>query len=329
MGKGGEAVKRLAGPWFGPAAGVLLLAAYVGAAQAAVPDSLFVEGVELRASARVAGMGGAFVGLADDGAALFYNPAGLAGLRGLELHGVKIEGPELAGAPGFASSHRTVLLAAARGVGIGAMRMEIPPESSEQSEWEGLKGAVGLAIPLGPLAVGVTGNYLVDKAGPLGDERGSGWLADAGALIELGPLRLGAVLRGVAGEFRTSRRGGPESLDLAYYRQTVYGAALRLGFATLALDYALPAGWWGQGTAPHLRAGVEMRLGPVSLRAGVSRHRPEGLQLYPEMHTLGASLSLGPLRADLAVAEPWREGDPPWGAGAAERVQSLSIRLAF
>jgi hypothetical protein len=37
------------------------------------------------ASARALGMGSAFVGVADDASALFWNPAGLSGLQGLEL----------------------------------------------------------------------------------------------------------------------------------------------------------------------------------------------------------------------------------------------------
>ncbi|MEW6046248.1 MAG: hypothetical protein AB1609_07175 [Bacillota bacterium] len=319
-------MQRVGGSWIGPVLGVvsLLLVAGAGAVEAAVPDSLFAEGVELRTSARVAGMGGAFVGLADDGATLFYNPGGLAFLPRFELQGAGISGPELSSQPAEGTSTRLSALAAARGFGMGATRMTLP---SETGEAEGLKGSVGLAIPLGFIGLGVTGNYLVDKGGDPG-KGGKGWIADAGALVSLGPLRLGAVWRGVAGEV-TLLDGKDTPLDPASYRQTIYGAALRLGFANIAVDYALPAGWWGPDVAPHVRAGAELTLGPLTLRGGVSRHQPEGTRLNPEMHTLGASLNLGPLRLDYALAEPWSEGDPFWGGNEAKRVQSLGLRLAF
>lgn len=60
---------------------VLLLAAAACGEDYSAVASIF----ELGMGARPLAMGGAFVGLADDGNALFYNPAGLAWVKGLSL----------------------------------------------------------------------------------------------------------------------------------------------------------------------------------------------------------------------------------------------------
>ncbi len=67
---------------------ILMIPILVGAFALSARAQGLVGLFELEEGARPAAMGGAFVGLADDGHALFYNPAGLAFLRELHVNGL-------------------------------------------------------------------------------------------------------------------------------------------------------------------------------------------------------------------------------------------------
>ena len=66
-------------------AGIALAAGMLAGLSGRGADASVVGTFDLGLGARSIGMGGAFVGLADDGASLFYNTAGLAWLRGSSL----------------------------------------------------------------------------------------------------------------------------------------------------------------------------------------------------------------------------------------------------
>lgn len=63
---------------------VLLFLLISGFSRAVITD-LGLDPLDQTCGARPLGMGGAFIGISDDLNSLFYNPAGLAGVRGLEL----------------------------------------------------------------------------------------------------------------------------------------------------------------------------------------------------------------------------------------------------
>ena len=65
---------------------LFLLVAAGGVSRAGGIGSAGAEFLNIPASTRAAGMGEAFVGLADDPGALFYNPAGLANVKDLSVH---------------------------------------------------------------------------------------------------------------------------------------------------------------------------------------------------------------------------------------------------
>jgi tetratricopeptide (TPR) repeat protein len=67
-----------------------LCLALSGSASAAVPDAGTQNPFELGAGARALGMSGAYVGVADDATAMFWNPAGLARLDRAEVTGMHI-----------------------------------------------------------------------------------------------------------------------------------------------------------------------------------------------------------------------------------------------
>ncbi|WP_324716447.1 hypothetical protein U7230_13985 [Carboxydochorda subterranea] len=275
----------------------------------------------LGTSARVAGMGGAFVALADDGASVFYNPAGLAFLEGPEIQGAYASGP--AGTPGGQPATRVGGLVATRHVGLGATRLAVPGEGGDLESWD---ATAAVAARMWVVGLGVSGHYLASAMGGADQERG--WSADAGVLVSAGPLRVGAVMRNAAG----SLTGADQTQrDVSGMRQVAYGAALRLGFANLAADYVQPPSGWGEDAPAVVRAGAEIRLGPIALRAGGSRPQREdsSFPFLKERRTVGASLQLGGLRLDYAASEPWNDGDPLWGAHPQDRVQSLGLRAAF
>jgi hypothetical protein len=109
-----------------------------GAADADVDFSrLYGSDVGMGMGARAAGMGGAFVSLADDGSAVFWNPAGLAAGGGLQLF-IAGETPSefsaaaLIWSPGFAAA-RDINLA----VGVGHVRRLVFTGDSETGNWSG------------------------------------------------------------------------------------------------------------------------------------------------------------------------------------------------
>ena len=87
--------------------------------------------------ARAAGMGGAFVSLADDASAVFWNPAGLAAAKRLQLF-VSGETPSdfsavaLVWAPGFAFAEAVDLA-----VGVGHVRRLVFTGDSGAENWSG------------------------------------------------------------------------------------------------------------------------------------------------------------------------------------------------
>jgi hypothetical protein len=109
-----------------------------GAADADVDFSrLYGSDVGMGMGARAAGMGGAFVSLADDGSAVFWNPAGLAAGGGLQLF-IAGETPSefsaaaLIWSPGFAAAEALNLA-----VGVGHVRRLVFTGDSGAGNWSG------------------------------------------------------------------------------------------------------------------------------------------------------------------------------------------------
>jgi hypothetical protein len=71
-------------------AGLLLIASSIQISQATVPETLyneviFTRGLELGSGGRAIALGGAYIGLSDDLSGLYWNPAGLATIRRIEM----------------------------------------------------------------------------------------------------------------------------------------------------------------------------------------------------------------------------------------------------
>lgn len=285
------------------AASVAAPVAGAGAQSTTYSDTAAV--FQIGAGARPLAMGGAFVGVADDENALFYNPAGLASL----------------GRPGLTSFYSTQyevvrygsLGLALRGFGIGALYLDSPGiqavggqhQPLPEFAYTNLAGMVAAAGHLGPLAVGVRGKYLSVTSARLEQDQlktatGSGMAVDAAALLRLGPLGLGVVLENLAGSPIRYDDGHPEPWE----RRITAGTSLRLGPVLLAADLESLGG--GQGSdRRYYHAGAELSLGPLALRGGATGPlTASGPSAEERDLTAGVGLRLGSLQVDYAYLMP-------------------------
>jgi hypothetical protein len=153
--------------------------------------------VETELGARAMGMGGAFVAVADDVTALHWNPAGLAGLEGVQVFGMRTSVYSVEGL-----SEDAVLASYATGssgYGLGWMRTGAQDLYNEDT----LLAGYGAETPIEGLAAGVTlkrfsvaapgYDYYNDPAFESGGD--DAYSADLGALYRHGKWSVGGTLR--------------------------------------------------------------------------------------------------------------------------------------
>ncbi len=262
---------------------------------------------ELEGGARPAGMGGAFVGVASDESALYYNPAGLALLRELFVSGM-YQNRFLRAQYGRVTLVAPNVGAQVLMLGIGGLvrrdEQGIPSESFSYTQFGALVGGgLSLRESLGmPLAVGAQLKFY--RVGTLAPGSGMAfsltpallWTAER---LELGGLSLRALRVGAVAPNLLS-------LGITYgsgYRER-WGPDLRLGGAVLL------AGGWTFAADLDLRGafhlGGEWTLGgldwewegmeavELSLRWGLSN---AGSLLTP---SVGFGIRFGDYRLDYA-----------------------------
>lgn len=249
------------------------------------------------AGARPLAMGGAFVGVADDENALFYNPAGLAYLQRVGL-------------TSFYSTQYEVITYGAFGIagpgaGLGGLYLSSTgiPGAGDQSEilgdfdYTNLAGVFGAAGSLGPVAVGVRGKYLAVTSATRLENRletvtGSGFSGDVAALVDVGPLRLGVLVENLLGQPIRYSTGTSE----AWERRIRAGFGLRAGPLLLAADLD------NLSAEPrYYHAGGELRFGPLALRAGITGSASSGAG---RDLSAGVGVRLAMLQLDYAYLMP-------------------------
>ncbi|HSH00369.1 MAG TPA: PorV/PorQ family protein, partial [candidate division Zixibacteria bacterium] len=175
--------------------------------------------------ARSAGLGGAFTAIADDGSANYWNPAGLAGRDNSELmfshfswlQDVSVEYAAFA-APvgergGFGASFTYLSFGKIEGYQNDVQTADIQAYD--------YTGAVSLGLSLtDQLALGASVKMVGEK---LGEVSATAVAFDAGALADLGRVRLGAALVNVGQDLKFIEQGEP------------LPTALRLGVAGFPL----------------------------------------------------------------------------------------------
>ena len=153
--------------------------------------------VETELGARAMGMGGAFVAVADDVTALHWNPAGLAGLKGIQVFGMRTSVYSVEGL-----SEDAVLAsygAGSSGYGLGWMRTGAEDLYNEDA----LLAGYGTETPIDGLTAGVTlkrfsvsapgYEYYNDPAFESGGD--DAYSADLGALYRRGKWSVGGTVR--------------------------------------------------------------------------------------------------------------------------------------
>lgn len=251
--------------------------------------------------ARPLAMGGAFVGLADDENAVFYNPAGLPYLGRLGLTSL------------YSTQYSVVtygaLGLATRGIGIAALYLDSPGISGagQNSEilgdfaYTNLAALAGLGRDLGPLAIGARAKYLAITSARLNEAQGSsslekvtgnGFNIDLAAMVKLGSVRAGVLYENLFNTSVSYSTGASERWE----HKLRAGVSASLGRVTLAADLE------NLGATPvYYHAGAEVALGMVALRGGATG--PLGAAGDREL-SAGAGLRLGNAQVDYAFLMP-------------------------
>jgi len=232
-------------------ASTIFILAAAGAAQV-YADEFFGSGLGARAMA----MGGAFVAVADDTTAGFWNPAGLAGLTGLRLLGaLSLTGPSSLEDVRFYAASAT--LGATTLAGIFAHKTFL--RGIVQDERTVLMGSV--AMHMGLIASG--GVTLKFYEHILAGQKARGVGLDMGLLLRpTGPLAVGVVFRDMIG---TKLRREDETLSPQEIPPSIrLGVALKLWGLRITAELDMAEKALGQP-----RLGLEARpFGLFSLRVG-------------------------------------------------------------
>jgi len=265
--------------WHLAALRVICVAVAVAAAVGQISDAGGVGALfDLGVSANSLGVGGARAAFRDDAAATALNPAGLAWVEGVEMGTLYVAqfGGVTYGAVAFSAPW----------VGLAASFVDSGRISSGGTDLRfGAQGvALAGALPLGPVAVAARWRFL--HAGEL--LSGHGWALDAAALVELGPVRVGAIYDALASGAMTYEGGGRETWDSSL----CFGAAVTL-VPIDGVGWAFTADLDGLLNGPvHVAGGLEVRFGPATARLGWDGWGP----------TFGASVRVREIEVDWSCA---------------------------
>ncbi|MPY90537.1 MAG: hypothetical protein GEU99_21770 [Luteitalea sp.] len=292
-------------------------------------------------------MGGAFVAVADDATATYWNPAGLAfgGLFSTVVDRAELEGgvrdaPET---PQLRASSTFIGLTSLP-LGLSYYRLS---ETTARAEPQPVPGRVALQSLvtqhagvtlvqsiLPDLAVGTTiklvrgraAHAVVGDAGPepieaaedLPTRSSTAFDLDVGAMVSMGALRVGMLVRNV----REPTFEAPDEASLSLSRQARLGVALVARHAwAFAVDADLRRVDTPLGERRDVSAGIERWLlgrrlglrGGVRVNTAADDRKPVG--------SVGASLHVTPT---LAIEAHWADSDAP-----ADRSWSIGARSAF
>ncbi|HOK70460.1 MAG TPA: PorV/PorQ family protein [Bacillota bacterium] len=236
----------------------LILALTMSASALAADDPVGTAAMmDIGMGARALGMGGAHIAVADDSAAVYYNPAGLAFMS--ERHVGSLYTQQY-GAAGFMAAAY-----AQKHVGVGGLRLDASgiEGTDEFANETGVFGVSDFTVivcggieALPNLGIGAALKYYSQA---LPDNPGKGVTGDIGLLF-IAPskkLRVGAVVKNVGGELKYSS-GYADAFD----------RSVGAGVAFYPVDRLLLAADLIYKDELETRIGGEFQLGRILLRAG-------------------------------------------------------------
>ena len=242
--------------------------------------------LEIGVGARPLGMGGAFVGLADDENAAFYNPAALAFLEDVGFTSLYSRQFQLLdyGALGVAGRFVGFNMLQLYAGGIEGANEFGNPDGTHFT-YISRAGIASLGIAFGGVALGTRLKFYQEVSG---GTSGIGWAVDPAVMIIRDRLRLGLLLEnGLSGQIKFDNghiEGWNPDLRLG---GSLFFEVLDGAIVNLLLDFS---GVLSGELRSHL--GAELWVGELGVRAG----------LDDGAITVGSSIWLKPLRIDWAYA---------------------------
>jgi len=266
---------------------LMLLAMYESGLTQPEPFVSVAALFEIGMGARPMGMGNAFVGLADDENAAFYNPAALAFLktRGVtSLYTKQFEAVDY-GALGFASKSLGLNLLQLYAPDIPVVNVFGNPDE-ELISYISRAGLVSLGVALiNSIALGTRLKFYHEQSGKIS---GFGWAIEPAVMFNFKKLRLGAILENALSSAIQFSNGHKES----WVSSLRVGASFVYEFLDQRAKFSLLADISGLLDRPISHVGAELWLENLGVRAGF-----DGGAL-----TVGTSIYLEKARIDWAYA---------------------------
>lgn len=265
--------------------------------------------LETEVGARAMGMGGAFMAVADDVTALHWNPAGLAGLDGIQIFGMRTSVYSVDGL-----TEDSVLASygqGSRGYGLGWMRTGADdPELDEVLYNEDtLLAGFGTETPIEHLSAGVTvKRYSIDAPGyEPGNDPGytsggdDAYAGDIGCLYRRGRWSVGATVRNIGEpKLQLISTTAEEDLDPIVSELRLGGSYLFREVMLMAVEWRAPREVPGYYENQYtINLGTEVWFyDAFALRAGMNRDRI----------TAGLGVKTKHVRLDVALLSERRIG---------------------
>ncbi len=312
---------------------------------AAVPAAAVAQQTFEVVGSRALGMGGAFVAVADDPSAVFWNPAGLASGQpaGATIEWVRFRNGDRNGAPvagpwqrsakfvslgtwpiglSYGSFDETVLEDDAAATGLIARRFSTRYWGATvlQTLTEGL--VVGTTVKYvrgtvatGPAAEATTGDALNAGADRNGVTHGAFDL-DTSVMFDARVFRVGWTVRNL----RSPTFEGPAGTEIELKRRSRVGlAVLPAAGLIFAVDLDLNTADLPDGPSRMVAVGAEQTIGSRLAVRGGARWNLEGARA--PVGSLGASVALRP--------GAWLDGHVTHGRAQGERGFGLALRAGW
>jgi F plasmid transfer operon, TraF, protein len=292
-----------------------------------VPAAATAQQVFESVGGRALGMAGAFVAVADDPSATYWNPAGLAsaGPAGATIGWVRFRTRDRTGpvAPGPSLRTSKFVSLGTWPIGVSYARLEsaiLVRSPDDSTSVEVLRtsqiGATILQSVVQGLVVGSTLKYALDRASGLEGRTRGAFDLDLGVMMDMQRVRVGVTTRNL----RQPSFTDPAGTAMTLARQSRLGLAVfPVGGLTLAMDLDLNTVGLRDGLRRMIAFGGEDRLGArLAVRGGL-RWNLEGDRRT--VLATGVSVAIRP--------NTWVDGHVTWSQFDGDRGFGIALRAGY